>query len=239
MRPALVLVSLLGLTGLAAAEGEGTGTTDVNPNPGPAPAPTPAPAPAPTPTPTPVVHEGAVASDDFRPSELAFAIGVGYAFPDNVETPNVTSVRLRLVSGLTFEPRVIISNSSTDMDNGTTQTTDTDTSLTLSTLVRLPVIRRGHTDFEILGSAGLSTVKHNPDGDYNTNTVTSFSIGWGVGIAYWLSHHWQLSFQAENPLIPFQQTKQQTGPMTETKSSTSSFGVTFDPTVVVMIHLYN
>ena len=235
MTKTLAFSLTVGFGGLAAAQptpppGDGTGTTDITPTP---------PTPPPTPPPPPVMHAAPEAAAPVRPSEIAFAIGLGYLFPDNLETPNTTSVRLRLVSGLTFEPRVTVSNSSTDMDLPAGQTTDTTSKVGLSTVVRIPFITHGHVDFELLGSAGLSNTKHNPQGDYNTNTVSTLELGWGIGIGYWITHHWQLSFSAENPLITYTSTKQETGPTTSMTTKTTDVAVIFDPIVLVMIHLYN
>jgi Outer membrane protein beta-barrel domain len=177
--------------------------------------------------------------DRERPTALAFAIGVGYLFPDSLETPNTVSVRLRLPSGLTFEPMVVASDESDNMNVAGMSTTDTTSTFSIGTLVRYPVIRHGRVDFEVLGSVGLSTVKHDPSGDYNTTTTNDIELGWGVGIGYWISHHWQVSFSATNPFIDYTSTNTQTGATTNMTMSTTKIGLEFDPVVLVMIHLYN
>ena len=72
----------------------------------PAPGGPPAPAgePVAAPPPPPPMNAPAEEADTGRPTELSIAIGVGYAFPTSLQTPNITSVRLRLPSGLTLEP---------------------------------------------------------------------------------------------------------------------------------------
>jgi Outer membrane protein beta-barrel domain len=244
MRHSLLGFALIAALGTVAAaqtppgDQTGTGTTDVTPMPQPPP-------PQPPPPQPPVEHAAPAhpADSAVRPHELAFAIGLGYLRPVggsiDLQTPNIASARLRLISGLTFEPTISIANSSTDSDNAGTQMTDTTTEFGLGTLVRLPVIKHGRVDFEVLGSLGFDVLKVNPDGDYNTTTTTSLSLGWGIGIGYWIGQHWQLSASATNPLVGYQQNKQQTGPSTDVKTGTTTFGVTFDPAIFVMVHLYN
>lgn len=74
-----------------------------------------------------------------RPSGLAIGIGVGYTFPTSLQTPNVTSVRLRLASGLTIEPTVVFAATSIHMPVGS----NTQGELTLGSLVRYPLRARG------------------------------------------------------------------------------------------------
>jgi hypothetical protein len=241
----MVFVSLGLCAGVASAQPTepGPGTTDVSPTPPPQPLPPP-PQPLP-PQPPPETRPVMVQHDNgsVRPTELAFAIGLGYARPPggsiDLQTPNVASARLRLPSGITFEPTVVIGNTSQDTTVAMMDTTETTTELNLATLVRFPVIRHGHIDFEVLGSIGLDVVKDDPDGDFNTKTTTSFELGWGIGIGYWFSPHWQLSISETNPILTYTSAKQETGPMAETKNTTTTFAVQFDPTTIVMLHLYN
>src|SRR5262249_55919523 len=150
----------------------------------------PPPPPPPKPT-TPAVQPDTGDSD--RPEGLAFALGVGYTLPTSLQTPNTTTARLRLASGMTFEPGVIISNGSATMDTGTTSMTTKETDLKLDMLLRFPIVKHGKVDLEILGGAGFEIDKTNPDGDYNTKTVTKFDLLYGLGIGYWITHHWQFS----------------------------------------------
>src|SRR5689334_7471792 len=98
--------------------------------PSPPPAPSPAspplaaePAPAPL-QPPPVARPAVEPADSSRPTELAFGIGVGYSFPTSLQTPNTTSVRLRLPSGLTLEPQLVLATSSSNADPGNGGMTD-------------------------------------------------------------------------------------------------------------------
>jgi hypothetical protein len=204
---------------------------------GPPPEPMPEPAPAPAVAPMPVAVDEPV-GDSGRPTELAIAIGVGYTFPTSLQTPNTTSVRLRLVSGLTFEPQLVLATTSNDVDNGTS-VTNNQSELTLGSLVRYPLKVRRKVDLELLGSAAISSNTVDPNGDDNNRTITSANLGYGVGLAYWFSRHCNLSLSATNPLIAYVRTRQEMGAATTTVNKTTTFGLVFDPRVALMIHLYD
>jgi hypothetical protein len=245
IRKTLVLAITGALCGVATAQPVDQPTTDVAPTP---PPPPPRPAPPPpvvvvTPPPPPEHVESIHDFDHDRPDDLSFAIGIGYVRPPggslDLQTPNIASARLRLISGLTFEPTVTIENSSIDMDNGTMSMTETVTEFGLGTVVRFPVIRHGKFDFEILGNIAFDITKDDPDGDFNTKTTTDLTLGWGIAIGYWITHHWQLSASATNPLVTYTKTSTEIGENTSQSTSETDIGISFDPTIAVMIHLYN
>ncbi|HEY1552041.1 MAG TPA: hypothetical protein VGG28_29645 [Kofleriaceae bacterium] len=242
-----ISIVLVALCGVASAQPQPDPGTDTPPPAAPAPPPTsvpvmtPAPAPAPPPEPERLSADPIV---DNRPSELAFAIGLGYQRPYggsfDLQQPNIASARLRLVSGLTFEPTVTISNTSINTDPGTgTATTESLSEFGLATLVRYPLLRHHQIDFEIVGSIGFDVAKDDPTGDFNTKTTSTLGIGWGIGIGYWLSQHWQLSATATNPLIAFTKTSQEISQDSTMSTSTTSIGITFEPAIAFMLHLYN
>ncbi|MEO6775596.1 MAG: hypothetical protein ABI467_21725 [Kofleriaceae bacterium] len=247
MKLTTVIAALAWFGGIAAAQPTepGPGTTDVTPTPPPPPEPPPPPPPRPVPPPPQpreIVMEPAH-GDGVHPSDVAFAIGIGYARPIggsfDLQKPNVASVRLRLINGITFEPIVAIANTSRDTSVAMTDMSEAITELDLGTLVRFPVIRHGRYDFEVLGSLGFDVVKDNPPGDYNTKTTTTFDLGWGIGIGYWFSPHWQLSASATNPLLTYTGVKTEVDQVNSNKTSETTFAVQFDPEVLVMLHLYN
>jgi hypothetical protein len=209
----------------------------VDPPPNPPPSPTPLKA---TPAPRPVMAERD--PNAVPPEELVVGIGFGWSIPDNVETPNAVSVRVRFPSGLTLEPRLVAQSTSTTMDPGipgVPSTTDKMTDLVLAALLRVPVIKQGHINLEFLGAAGVEQHKNDPDGPDNTNSTSTVFLGWGVGISYWLSRHWQLSASAENPFVTRTSTSMDIGAGMQSTNTTTKFGVVFDPTVTFMIHLYH
>lgn len=253
--PSLVLVLTAGLGGIAAAQpgpppqppppADTTTTTTVTTTTDPAPPdPTPPPPPEPQPQPRamPIVQEEPVQTD--RPNGFSIGLGLGYGLPTSLETPNRTSARFRLGSGLTFEPLVSIANQ-TDNDEieipaMTMENEDKLTEFGLAVLVRIPVITHNHVDLEALANASFSNTKDNDDGDFNSVTTNTFGIGWGVGIGYWLSRHWELSMSVTNPLVQYSKTKSQGGAAdTSMTTSSTTLGVIFLPQVTAMIHLYN
>lgn len=223
-----------------------TTTPPMEPEPGPpAPEPTPPPppplaAPAPTPSDTPEAR---------RPEGISVGIGIGYDFPmenptggleQSLFAPDRTSARLRLPSGLQFEPTVTISNTSDKMETPTTESETKSTEFGLTTLVRIPLLVRTRVDLDLLGSAGFTNRKVNPEGDFNTSTVNRFDLGYGVGVGYWINRHWNVSASVTNPLVSYEQTKMQAGgPGMSAKNSETTIGIIFVPSVFMMVHLYN
>lgn len=234
----------LGLGRLAAAQPGPPAPTPSEPEvpPEPAPPAPPLPPTPPPPPPPPVIHHEMPAPADesaLRPLGLAFGIGIGYTLPTSLETPNTASMRLRLASGLTFEPRVALANSSQTMKDQVMSSTDSTSELLLETAVRKAMIERGRYDFELIGGASLDVTTNDPMGDNNTRTTTDIALFWGIGVGAWITPHWQFTFDIENPLISYTSTKQEIAAGMSTTNSTTDIGVVFNPNVVMMIHLYN
>jgi hypothetical protein len=205
-------------------------------SPPPAPVEPPAAATADTPpSPPPITRRDEPRADSGRPTELAFGIGLGYALPTSLQTPNTTSVRLRLASGLTFEPQLAVATSTDDTATTSTQQTE----LTLGSLVRYPLRAHGKVDLEAVGNASVSNRVVDPSGDNNNRTITMLGLGYGVAIGYWFTVHWNLSLTASNPLLAFSRTRQETGAGVEMTTKTTTIGLVFDPQVALMLHLYD
>jgi len=239
-RTTLALLILTGAAGLAQAQ-------PVEPTPPDAPEgmPIPVDEPSPPPSTEPMVANSAppaaaeAPAGDRPEGGIAFGIGLGYQLPTSLETPNITSVRLRLPSGLTFEPFLTLANQSQTTDTGLGESTTSRSDLGAGTVVRLPVIRHGKIELELLGSAGVRLTKVNPDGNDNNTTSTSFGVGWGLACSYWLTQHWNLTLSATNPLISLSSSSEEQPAGMNIDSSSRTIGLTFDPVVSAMIHLYN
>ena len=177
-------------------------------------------------------------ADTGRPTDLSIAIGIGYAFPTSLQTPNITSVRVRLARGLTFEPQLVVANTSDKVDTGGT-TTNKQTELAIATVARYPLRVHRKVDLELLGNAGISTRLINPSGANNDRTITTLDVGYGIGLGYWFTPHWNLSLSASNPLLTYARTRQEMTADNVTVTSSTTIGVVFDPEVTLMIHLFD
>jgi hypothetical protein len=200
----------------------------------------PPPPPPPEPTPEPTVAAAVVAAPDLdgpRPYGTTVGLGFGYFMPAAWDAPNVVSARLRLASGLTIEPRAELSTSSTSMDTGIGETSNSFSTLAVGANVRLPLASRGRGDFMLVGGAAAALSKNNPEGADNSVTTTSLALTWGVGIDYWLSRSFSISMTATNPVIAHTSTSFEAAG-DDPSNSTTGLGVVFDPALDVMLHLY-
>ena len=242
MKPTLALILLATLAGTAAAQG---------PTPEPVPGLPPAdPVPDQPPQPPQPPHSqqaggggagdngGDTAGSTGRPEGIAFGIGFGYSLPTSIQTPNTTSVRMRLASGLTLEPIIILGNQSTKNSTAGVSSKDSTSELTLGVLGRLPMVRHGKIELEVLAGVGFGMVKDNPDGDDNNTTTSTVGLNWGLAVSYWVTRHWNVTFSARNPLISYSKKSQEMAAGT-VDTTTTTFAVEFAPIVSVMLHLYN
>lgn len=242
MKPTLALILLAALAGTAAAQGPtpepvpGTGLPPPEPVPEQPTQPPQPPQPQPQPQPTSggVVEPG----ETGRPVGIAFGIGFGYTLPTSVQTPNTTSVRMRLSGGFTLEPIIVLGNQSQKSEAGGVDSTDSTSELTLGALGRLPMVRHGKIELELLAGVGFGTVKENPDGDDNNTTTSTVNLNWGLAVSYWVTRHWNVTFSARNPLISVAKvSREMTAGTVDT--TTTTVAVEFAPIVSVMLHLYN
>lgn len=196
------------------------------------------PPPPPPPAPEPTPPAPAPAGIDIRPRELSIAIGLGYLLPTSLETPNVTTVRLRLPSGLTFEPQLIFEKTSHTVDTGAAVTDDIN-EVGIGTLVRYPLMMHGHVDLEIVGAFNVDQLSVKPNAPDSDDTKTRTELDYGLAVTTWITRHWQVSLTALNPVLSINKDKQQQGPGTVTVTTDTTYGLVFDPSVLLMVHLYH
>jgi hypothetical protein len=219
----------------------------------PSPPPTPTPEPEPPPPPPPPTETRIAPAVEpepepgppmasprvIRPESNSIAIGLGWDLPADVQAPNVTSVRFRLPSGLTFEPIVQFARGASQVDDGVPPDVETTTTqLELSLFGRLPILQNGRVDFELVGGAGLARTVINPDMADNDTTRTGIFVGYGLAVGYWFSPHVYLTLTGLNPIFASSTEVEEQGPTTTIETSSSSIGLVFDPNVFVMVHLY-
>ena len=176
-------------------------------------------------------------ANDDRPEGFSIGIGFGYQLPNSLETPNVTSARLRLASGLTFEPVLRFQQSSVEVDIGMSQT-NKETAIEAGTLVRYPLKKRGRVDLVLLGGAFLENISTQPEADDMDTATTRFEARYGMAVEFWISQHWQVSMAALNTIFRTERVSQEDGPSTETVTTTTTFGAIYDPVISAMVHLY-
>jgi hypothetical protein len=229
----LILTVLAASAGVALAQPTASdGTTDGSATP---PVPVEPPPPTPPASPPP-------ARVDLRPTDLSFGIGFGYTFSTSLETPNTVTVRVRLPGGLSFEPILRVLNTSETMNPGTgTSTTSSTTELGIAGNLLFPLWKHGRTDFSIIGQIAFDTQKATPDTTVSgTNTTTTtFGIGYGIECAFWITQHWMLSLDATNPIINYSDTDNNMAGGMDMKDTTTTVGLIHDPTVSLVIHLFN
>lgn len=193
----------------------------------------------PDPSPPPIRSvEPVEAADPLRPDGMSVGIGVGYIFPTSLETPNVASVRFRLANKLTVEPQVSLAQSATTVDVGES-TTDSSLQIAAGALIRKPLVERGRVDLEVLGAVNLSNVTDNPDMEDNNTTTTQLDLAYGLAVNTWINRHLQISMSALNPIVSYTRVREEQGPDNVVVTSNRTIGAIFDPTVILMIHLYH
>jgi len=191
----------------------------------------------PTTSTVPPPPPAAVEPVERRPTGFAIGIGLGYDLPTDIQQPNVTSVRFRLGSGLTIEPRVVIGFSTQKVPNGAGTDTTKSTEIGAAADVRYPHQIHGPVDLVLVGGAGFDRSSTNPPGSGSSSTL-AFDLSWGLGLEYWFSPHWSISATAENPIVVLSSTTDDNGTgMTQT-TSTTTLSAEWSPNVLAFVHLY-
>ena len=177
----------------------------------------------------------------YRPQGMSIGIGAGWTFPADLGTPNTVSARIRMESGLTFEPavQVDVSSQSQKVTGGGTASA-TGVNLVFAGNVRKPIMGRNQVDVVGILSPFLAVQSQSgKDAGGNKTSATNFGLGtgWGLGVEYWPKTHWSISFNAINPLLSITNGSQKAGGVTTT--TTGFFiGADFNPTVQLMTHIY-
>jgi hypothetical protein len=239
MKTAKLIVGLCLVASTAAAQ---------TPDPQPPPTTNPPPDPPPDPTPPPTTPKPggfvettpaplAAPIDDNRPEGFSIGIGFGYQLPNSLETPNVTSARFRLASGLAFEPVARFQQSSVTIDVGAS-TENKETAIEIGGLVRFPLKSRSRVDLVLLGGLFVENISTKPDAMDMDTATTRFEARYGMAVEFWISQHWQISMSALNTVFRTERVSEEMGAGTETVTTATTFGAIYDPVISAMIHLY-
>jgi hypothetical protein len=210
------------------------------PEPEPAPAPVveavPAPAPAPTP-PAVVAPLATVAPAPTRPVGVSLGLGLGYRVPADVMAPTESSARIRLENGITLEPRLSISYVDQTVGSST-ESTDSTTELGAVLDVRVPVRTRSKVDLVAIVGGGVAQVTEDRNNGDATRTTSVIELHYGLGVEYWLSSQWVISFTTTNPIVARTSQSEDDELGTPYEETGLGFGAIFAPNVNAMIHLF-
>jgi hypothetical protein len=166
---------------------------------------------------------------------------VGYTFSTSLQTPNTVTVRARLRSGLSFEPILRLRNVSETMSTAGVSTTSTTSEFGVGTNVIFPIWERGRADLDVLGQIAVDTEKDTPDtsASDNNKVTTTFSVGYGIEIGFWITHHWMISMTATNPIISYSNTVANAAGAPAAKDAITTIGLIHDPTISLVVHLFD
>ena len=175
-----------------------------------------------------------------RPDGFSIGIGVGYRFPTSLQTPNTSSVRLRVASGVTVEPSLVFATTSHTVDMGSPMGGSA-TEFGAGAVLRLALVQRGRMDLELLGGVDLNNVSIDPNDDNpdDVRSTTTVRLLYGLAVGAWITKNFQASLSATNGLLSYTKLREEQGFDTLTITSDTTIGLIFDPTVTFMLHLYN
>jgi len=192
----------------------------------------------------------AIADDDAPPSSTIpteTTVGIGLGIENRqlgglggvagpgvgvLSGPNVGSVRVRFPSGLSIEPSVAVGRSVAEQGGSAASATTLD----LGAALRFGVARRGPV--QLLGIAGVGLTRASSEAGDAVTTATSARLTWGLAIDYWLQRHLALSVSATNPLVSHSAVREAYGEMDQASFSSTTYGLSFDPTIAMMVHLF-
>ncbi len=175
-----------------------------------------------------------------RPTGFSIGVGVGYRFPTSLSTPNVSSVRIRLAGGITFEPTLVFATNSHSVDVGSPMTQSA-TEIGIGALARFPLVRHRRTELELLAALDVDSLSQDPDDENSDDvrTLTTTTLRYGIAVGTWITPHLQVSLSATNGLVSYTKNREEQGLGSVTITSDTTIGLIFDPTVTLMVHLYN
>jgi hypothetical protein len=151
-----------------------------------------------------------------------------------LDRPDGASLRIRLVTGLTFEPFVRLATHGQSTMDGDFKNAQNE--FIVGTNVRLPLKSRGKVDLVAQIGGGLGVTVNDPDGDDNNTTVTTLGIDYGLSVEYWFNQNWNLSFTARNQFIQYESIGQQSS--SDLDQSNTDIGIIWDPVVDLSLHLF-
>lgn len=174
-----------------------------------------------------------------RPTGLSLGLGLGYSMPTEILVPNLASLRVRFKSGLTLEPTLSLTRTTTEDDDGFMTIEDLSTLVDVGLGVRGPLYCKGRVDLMLTGRGSIAFLTSDPEGPANAQLTSVMTLDYGLALDYWLNRNWSVSINSSNPLLQRTNTSRQTGTGNpEVSSTATTIGAVFNPRLSVMIHLY-
>lgn len=175
-------------------------------------------------------------ADEQAPNDFRFGIGVGYAFPADLGTPNVTFASF-YYKGLEFQPSVVLQNSSSDHNDSVTSQHDEETTKGVGATFKYLLARRNNVDLQFIGALNYSRISVEPEGPNNNSTSKSITASYGLGVQWWFAPRFSLTATATNPLYQSTRTvAEDVGGTTQTKDV--SYGIVWDPKISVAVMMW-
>ena len=170
-----------------------------------------------------------------RPEGMSFGLGFNYILSGaELDRPGGASLRVRLESGLTFEPFVRLATHGQSTNDGDIKNAQNE--FIVGTNARLPLKSRGKVDLVGQVGGGLGIAINDPEGDDNNTTTTTFAIDYGLSLEYWYNSNWVLSFTARNQFVRYVGTSQQSS--SDFDASDTDIGIIWDPITEAAVHLF-
>lgn len=170
---------------------------------------------------------------------MSIGLGIDYLLGGaELDRPDGASARLRLASGLTLEPTVRLATHGQSTDSAAGETDDAQNEFVLGSNVRYALKSRGKVDLIAQVGGGLAFLSNDPEGDDNNTNNLNFAIDYGLGVEYWVSSNWCLSFTATNPFLIFDDTTTEVANIDDTSQTNIDIGVIWDPVTRLSVHLF-
>lgn len=182
------------------------------------------------------------------PEPVTVGFGVGVVAPSSPLAPNTASARVRVSETVTLSPTLDIafassSTSSGGGENAGFQTRDTNLGVGVEVLNALA--QRGTTMLQLAvgGRLGFDTFTEEPNEPDEIQTTTrSVNVYYGLGVEHFFGGndpHFSVSAHGLNTLLTVASSTvddRNTDVITDTNSTL--FGVIWDPSVRMMVHIY-
>lgn len=177
-----------------------------------------------------------VRAEEETPHSFRFGIGVGYALPADLSSPNLVAATF-LFKRLEIQPSVVFQKSKSKMDDGVINATDVESQNGAGATFRYAFSRRGQVDFQFIGSLNFSKSTADPEGPNNKATSKAATVSQGLGLEWWFLPDFSLTATALNPLYDHTSTRVE-DIAGITKTTDVSYGFVWDPNISFVVTMW-